>query len=109
MWKMISGFLFMASILAAQTTPNTTAAPQPESSLSGSVSGVVRDAGAGKPIPNAQVAVTTTKKKNLETTTDSAGNYTLRGLEPGTYQLTAMVPEEGRIASAREQIAQCNS
>ena len=53
-------------------------------SATGSISGVVRDSTSGAPVPNVNVSAA-----GVSSTTDSHGNYTLRGLKPGRVQISA--------------------
>src|SRR5258708_26658302 len=71
--------LILAGVAMAQT-------PQPTSSQpTASVSGTVRDAGTGAPLPDISVFY-----RSIEVTTDEQGHYTLRNLTIGQIRLTAM-------------------
>jgi protocatechuate 3,4-dioxygenase beta subunit len=60
--------------------------PASEAAATGSISGVVRDSISGAPKPNVNISAA-----GVSTTTDSQGNYTLRGLKPGRVQISATV------------------
>ncbi len=72
-------------IAATVTAAIAQNAPQAQPAT-GSISGVVRDAGTGTPMPEVQVSV---NPSQTEMATDSQGHYTLRGLAPGTYRVAA--------------------
>lgn len=60
--------------------------------LSSSVAGTVTDP-TGAAIPNASVAVHDTARQTLQSTkADASGQYLIRGLPAGTYQMTAEAP-----------------
>ncbi len=74
--------LLAAGILSAQAPPTPPLA-------TGTVSGVIRDAGTGAPLPDASLYASNPPAQAVEATTDSQGRYTLRGLRPGTVRITA--------------------
>lgn len=65
----LSGFLFLATVALAQT---------------GKIKGRVRSAGAGEPLPGANILLVNT---NMGATTDHEGYYTISNVPPGTYDL----------------------
>ena len=82
-----------AGMLSAQTPPSNALA-------TGTVSGVVRDRGTGTPLADADLFATNGAARAVETTTDSQGRYTLRGLNPGTVRITARRLERGVAPSS---------
>jgi hypothetical protein len=88
-------FLLTASALAqtAQTTPEK---PRPAS-----ISGVVREAASGKPLPDARVVV---GNRDISDAADAQGRYTLRDVPPGQYTIYAFDPT-GAMAQARVTVA----
>ncbi len=61
----------------------------------GSIGGVVYDAGTGKPLAAVNVFVS---PGNVGTHTDAQGHYTLRGLNPGRYTVSAFAADGQRHA-----------
>jgi protocatechuate 3,4-dioxygenase beta subunit len=70
------------------------AAAQDTSPATGSISGVVKDATTGTPLPEMLVAVS----RQFKTTTDSQGHYTLRGLPPGSHRVHAASFKHDRLS-----------
>ncbi len=67
------------------------AAAQPGWALagtSGGISGVVRDANTGAPIPGVQLDIAS-RSQEVKTTTDAHGHYIVFSLQPDDYTLTA--------------------
>jgi hypothetical protein len=90
---------FMSTLLVAAMLV-AAAAAQVTSNATGSISGVVKDAGTGTPLPGLEMFVTRssdTVKPSAKATTDSQGRYTLRGLAPGSYRVHAAAFKEGRL------------
>ena len=94
LWPII---LFAAVILSAAAARAQTAAPAPAgqsgsrsaSDATGTIRGQVTDP-TGAVIPNATVlALTAAGQPAGKTTSDGLGAYTIRGLVPGTYSVTA--------------------
>ncbi len=54
------------------------------------ISGTVRDASTDAPITEASVTLTGSSSQ-LRTTVDSSGRYTLSGVQPGYYSISASV------------------
>lgn len=52
----------------------------------GTISGVVTDRASGRPLPEVQIQVAGTQRGS---TTDRDGQYTIRGVPPGTYEVRA--------------------
>ncbi|MGA2137206.1 MAG: carboxypeptidase regulatory-like domain-containing protein [Bryobacteraceae bacterium] len=61
----------------------------------GSIGGVVYDAGTGKPLADVNVFVS---QGNVGAHTDAQGHYTLRGLNPGRYTVSAFAADGQRHA-----------
>jgi len=78
----ISFALILGLAAAGAQTP-----PQP--SATATVSGTVRDAGTGEPIPDAGIFATNPPARPVAAEVDSEGRYTLRGLTPGQIRITA--------------------
>ncbi len=78
--------LILAGVAMAQTPPPSTA----------SVSGVIRDAGTGAPLPDVVVSY-----RSIQVTTDAQGRYMLRNLPPEQIRVTAMAPSGARGFGAR--------
>ena len=77
----------MVAIAAAALVP----APASAQTLYGSIVGTVTDE-SGAPVPGANVTATNSGTGlNLETTSDTTGNYAFRNLLPGVYDLAASV------------------
>lgn len=79
----------MHKVLLAMALAVTAAMAQnaaPADPATGSIGGVVKDAGTGAPMAGVQVSVNPTQ---TEAATDSNGRYVLRGLAPGTYRVAA--------------------
>jgi len=79
--------LILAAAAMAQTPPQTPTA---------SVSGLIRDAGTGAPMPDVVVSY-----RSQDVTTDAEGRYTLRNVPAGPVRVTAMGPAEARGFGAR--------
>lgn len=60
---------------------------------SGSVSGVVKDAGSGAPISDAAIALSGVTVRYASAKTDSQGKYAVRNLEPGLYRIEVTAPK----------------
>ncbi len=58
----------------------------------GSISGVVRDANTGAPVPDASVSASIPPARPVQATSDSQGRFSLRNVDPGTVQLSASGP-----------------
>ncbi len=78
----ISFALILGLMAAAAQTP-------PQASATASVSGTVRDAGTGEPIPDASLYANSPPARTVEAEADSQGRYTLRGIRPGQVRITA--------------------
>ncbi len=92
--------LFLHAILAV-----VSAAAQP----TGTISGVVRDAGTGTSLAGATVYANR-NANGPETTTDTQGRFAFRGLEAGQHRITAYAPSErgpgfGAYATKRVTLA----
>jgi hypothetical protein len=61
----------------------------------GSISGTVRDAGTGTPMPEAEVFVSGESGRAGNTQADAQGHYTFRDLKPGAYRVSAMTHAAG--------------
>jgi hypothetical protein len=72
--------LILATAAMAQTPPSTA-----------SVSGVIRDAGTGAPMPDVVVSY-----RSVQVTTDAQGRYLLSNLPPEQVRITAVGPSEAR-------------
>ena len=66
-----------------------------------SVSGVVRDAGTGAPLPEVEVSANRPGAKPVDTTTDSQGHYTLRDLPAGKFRIVAVGPSDNHFDGPR--------
>ncbi len=77
--------LILAVAAMAQTSTSQT------SPATASVSGLVRDAGTGAPMPDIVVSY-----RSQEATTDAEGRYTLRNLPAGPVRITAIGPAKAR-------------
>lgn len=92
--------LFLCAILAVVSlTAQTT----------GTISGVVRDAGTGNPLAGATVYANR-NANGPKATTDARGHYTLAGLQAGQHRLSAFAspergPEPGAYATKRVTLA----
>jgi hypothetical protein len=81
----------LLSVLASVAMPQSQPAPSSLSSIAGgSISGVVRDAGTGTPMPDVEVGAFRPSARAAMGTTDTQGRYTLRALESGSYRVSAM-------------------
>jgi hypothetical protein len=85
--------LIVAMLVAAATA-------QESSKTTGSISGVVKDAGTGTPLAEVTVFVGSPAPQT-KVTTDSAGRYTLRGLAAGSYRVQAMSFKLGRLYAVK--------
>src|SRR5258708_6254707 len=82
--------LILAGVAMAQTPP------PPATSSTASVSGVIRDAGTGVPLPDVVVSY-----RSIQVTTDAQGRYMLRSLPSEQVRITAMAPSGARGFGAR--------
>jgi hypothetical protein len=85
MHKALIAISLTAWAAMAQDAPQTTP-------VKGSISGVVKDAGTGTPMPDIQVSGS---PGELEVTTDEHGRYALRGLASGKYRIAVNGPGRG--------------
>ncbi len=85
---MLSRSLLSLAVLAAAAFAQTSTIEQ-----TGSISGVVRDAATGKPIPEAFIS-----DQRAFVKTDSEGRYTLKGLAAGRHELRVMPPAQASRA-----------
>jgi hypothetical protein len=84
--------LFLATACAAQTAGT------------GSITGVVRDAGTGAPVANAGVSLRLPGGQTASCRVDAQGQYTLGGLPAGTYRINASGPlEKGQTLAPRQE------
>ena len=81
-------FSGLVSDVAAQSSTNPSTAMAAAALPSSSVSGVVTDP-SGAVIPGAAVHLLSDVGASFQTTTDSAGHYSIPGLPPGIYSITA--------------------
>jgi hypothetical protein len=90
--------LTSCAVVSAQAPPTQTAQP------TATISGVIRDAGTGKPAPDASLYATNGAARAVEATSDAQGKYTLRGLTSGTVRITARGPLVDGIPPATTRI-----
>jgi hypothetical protein len=84
-------FLFLTG-MAANPALGQAAAQGSATASAGTIRGTVADP-TGAVIPNATVvALTTAGKVAAKTTSDAGGAFTIHGLPPGTYSITATAP-----------------
>ncbi len=76
------------------------AAAQQSSKTTGSISGTVRDPTTGTPLAEVSVYIMGSVSP-ADTTTDSVGHYTLRGLVPGSHRVNVMGIKSGRLYTSR--------
>jgi hypothetical protein len=82
--RIAAGLLFAAVALAQNT-------PSPSVTARGSISGVVRDQSTGTPLGQADVRASRPGAREVVGTADDQGRYTLRGLAPASYRVTATI------------------
>ncbi len=63
----------------------------------GTLKGVITDAMTGEPIPFANVVIEKNGNQSGGTATDFDGNFTIKPIEPGNYDLTAMFVGYGTV------------
>ncbi|MBA3657115.1 MAG: TonB-dependent receptor, partial [Gemmatimonadaceae bacterium] len=81
--EMFRSFLAMSAVLFAMLVPAASFAQQ----TTGTISGVIREQGSGKPLENARVSVIGT---NIVTGSNADGTFTLRGVPAGRVELRAL-------------------
>jgi hypothetical protein len=83
---------FLVTAYAAQTTGT------------GSIGGVVRDAGTGAPVAEAGVNLRLPNGRTVSSRVDAQGRYTLDDIPPGAYRLEAFAPlEDGQTLTPHEE------
>jgi len=71
-----------------------------QTAATGSISGTVRDAGAGTPVAQATVSVTLPDGKSVASSVDARGRYTLTEIPAGKYQINVEgAPEKGQLTA----------
>jgi hypothetical protein len=74
-----------------------------------SLSGIVRDEVTGEPIPDAIVRLTSAEfavdDPGLSASTDNAGEYTVEGIEPGTYVVYVQASSYAAVSTSLEVTA----
>ena len=100
MYNLLIAAMLLVAAAMGQSTAVPAIAPQEASPATGSISGVVKDAGTGTPLPEVDVFLSPSSK-SAKTTTDSQGRYTLRGLAPGSYRVNARAFKSGRVYASK--------
>jgi len=103
----------LASFVIGQQAPSLNPAP---ATTNASISGIVRDAGTGTPLPNYIVAtdvnatwvdnaiIETKTTREIRSTTDDQGRYKLNDLPPDRYRVTVTNPQRGFLTSVTKTI-----
>lgn len=78
--------LAIAAAALAQDHPPENAPPP------GSISGTVTDAGTGAPMGEVEVSLNRSSRGSMSVKTDAQGHYSIRGVDPGNYRVTAQAP-----------------
>jgi hypothetical protein len=94
--------MFLCVALCLLLVPATTCAAQ--TAGTGSISGVVRDAGTGAPVAEASVSLPINNRGEVAVSqTDAQGQYALTGIPVGTYRGNASARPQGDPAMTPKQ------
>ena len=83
--KLVSAVLLLGALRSVGQTP----APNPTERATGSISGTVRDAATGTPLPDVQVYANRGSRDSVMAVSDAQGRYTLRNVKPGRQPVSA--------------------